>query len=64
MLQLPLSFEGNQYAIVFMDYLSKWPEVFRSPEQKAETIAKLLFEQVVARHGVSKQLLSDRGANF
>ena len=63
-LQLPLRFEGNQYAIVFMDYLSKWPEVFASPDQKAETIAKLLVEQVVARHGVPEQLLSDRGANF
>ena len=63
-LQLPLTFEINQYAIVFIDYLSKWPEVFASPDQKAETIAKLLVEQVVARHGVPEQLLSDRGANF
>lgn len=63
-MQLPLSYEGNQYAIVFMDYLSKWPEVFATPDQKTETIAKLLVEQVVARHGVPEQLLSDRGANF
>lgn len=27
-LQLPKSSHGNQYAVVFMDYLTKWPEVY------------------------------------
>jgi hypothetical protein len=27
-LQLPLTLEGNQYAVVFIDYLTKWVEVF------------------------------------
>ena len=27
-LQLPLTESGNQYAIVFLDYLTKWAEVF------------------------------------
>ena len=58
-LQLPLSQSGNQYVIVFQDYLTKWPEVFATEDQKAETIARLLVEQVVARHGVPKRLLSD-----
>ena len=62
--QFPMSYDGNQYAIVFMDYLSKWPEVFASPDQKAETIARLLVEHVITRHGVPEQLLSDRGPNF
>jgi hypothetical protein len=26
-LQLPLSYEGNQYALVMMDYLIKWPAI-------------------------------------
>ena len=47
-LQLPLSHEGNQYAVVFM---TKWPEVFAVPDQKAETIARLFVEHVIARHG-------------
>ena len=46
-IQFPLSFEGNQYAIVFMDYLTKWPEVFATPNQTAETIAHLLVEKIV-----------------
>ena len=63
-LQLPLSHEGNQYAIVFMDYLTKWPEVFAVPDQKAEIIARLFVEHVIVRCGVPEHLLSDRGANF
>ena len=63
-LQLPLSFNGNQYALVMMDYFTKWPEVFAIPDQQASTIARFLVEQVITRHGVPEQLLSDRGANF
>ena len=59
-LQLPLSNQGHQYAVVFV---TKWPEVFAVADQKAETIARLLVEHVIARHGVPERLLSDRGPN-
>lgn len=35
-LQLPLSYQGNQYAVVFMDYFTKWPEVFAVHDQQAD----------------------------
>ena len=63
-LQLPLTTNGNKYVAVFMDYFTKWPEAFAIPDQKAETIAKLFTEQIVCRHGIPEELLSDRGANF
>ena len=63
-LQLTPTQNGNKYAVVFMDYLTKWPEVFAVPNQSAETIAELLVENLICRHGVPKELLSDRGANF
>ena len=50
-LQLPLTLDGNQYAVVFIDYLTKWVEVFAVPNQTAETIARLLVESVICRHG-------------
>lgn len=33
---------GNQYAVVFVDHLTKWPEVLLVPDQAAITIANLL----------------------
>ena len=42
----------------------KWPEVFAVPSQQADTIAGLLVEHVISRHGVPEHLLSDRGPNF
>ena len=63
-LQLPVSANGNKYAIVFMDYLTKWPEVSPARDQSAYTIAKTLVERVIPRHGVPAQLLSDHGAAF
>jgi hypothetical protein len=47
-----------------MDYLSKWPEVFAVADQTAYTVATLLVEHVISRHGVPAELLSDRGQNF
>ena len=32
-LQLPKSNRGNCYAVIFMDYLTKWPEVFSALHQ-------------------------------
>ena len=63
-IQFPRSRAGNQYAVVFMDYLTKWPEVFAVPDQTAATIAQLLVEEVVSRHGVPTEILSDRGRSF
>ena len=44
--------------MVFVDYLTKWTEVFATPDQTALTIAKLFVEQIISCHGVPVQLLS------
>ncbi|MEM7284290.1 MAG: DDE-type integrase/transposase/recombinase, partial [Pseudomonadota bacterium] len=61
---LPQTEKGNRYLLVFSDYLTKWPEVFPTADQTAETVARLLTEQVICRHSAPRQLLSDRGTNF
>ncbi len=63
-IHFPKSYNGNQYAVVFMDYLTKWPEVYPTSDQTALTIATLLVEKIISRHGVPAELLSDRGAAF
>ena len=34
------------------------------PNQSAETIIRLLVEEIICRHGTLEHLLSDRDANF
>ena len=63
-LQLPRTVNANRYVVVIMDYLTKWPEAFATADQTAETIARLFVEQIVCRHGIPQELLSDRGPNF
>ena len=67
-LQLPLTENGNRYVFfVFQHYLTKWVEAFAvhvSPTKTAETIAKLLVEEIFCRHGAQEYLLSDRGTNI
>ena len=61
---MPQTSRGNRYIIVFVEYLTKWVEAYTSPDQTSETIARLLVDCVVCRHGVPSQLLSDRGPNL
>ena len=63
-MELPLTANGNKYAIVFQDLFTKWPMVYATPDQKAERIAKLLAQEIVPMFGVPEALLSDRGTNL
>ena len=63
-IQFPRSKQGNRYALVFVDYLTKWPEVFAISDQSAITVARVFVKEIVCRHGVPGALLSDRGAAF
>ena len=63
-IKFPRSTTGKNYAVVFMDYLTKWPEVFATVDQTSPTIARLLVEEIISRHGVPSELLSDRGMAF
>ena len=42
--ELDLSLSRNRYALVFQDYLSKWPEVYAVPNRRAETVAECLLD--------------------
>ena len=45
--QLPISRKRNKYTVVFIDYLTKWPEVYPTKDQSSLTIAKLLVEHII-----------------
>ena len=54
---------GNQYALVFQDYLTKWPEVYAVDNRRAETVAECLVD-LIWRHGVPRRIIHDRAAEF
>ena len=60
----PVSDSGNRYIVVFSDYLTRYPEAFAVPTIDAPTIADLLVNEILPRHGAPRTLLSDRGSNF
>ena len=41
--ELDVSHDGNRYALVIQDYLTKWPEGYALSNRKAETVAKCLL---------------------
>ena len=61
---LPITEKGNRYIIVAMDYLTKWPEAKAITNIKAETVAKFIYEEIICRHGVPEEILSDKGTSF
>ena len=63
-MELPRTDRGNQYVLVFQDFLTKWPLAFPMPDQKSQRIAELLVNEVIPLFGVPESLLSDRGTNL
>ena len=61
---LPDSDRGNKYILIIGDYFSKWTEAYAIPNQEATTVARVLFEEFVARFGIPRQIHSDQGRNF
>jgi transposase InsO family protein len=61
---LPLTPRGNKNILVVCDYGTRWVEAFPLQDQTAETISRVLVEQVFFRYGIPEVLHSDQGANF
>ena len=55
-MELPKTAKGNRYVIVMQDFLTKWPLVFPPLDQKANRIARLVFDKVLPVFGVPEAL--------
>ena len=60
----PLSDNGNKYVCTIIDHFSGWPEAWAIPDKSANTIAKLLLENFIPRHGCPRTLISDQGTEY
>jgi len=58
------SARSKKYVITAIDYLSKWMESRAVAEATAETLASFFIEQIICRHGVPKEVNTDRGSIF
>lgn len=62
-MELPLTHQRKQCAIVFQDLFTKWPMVYTTSDQKVTRIAKLLAEETMVMFGLPEALLSDHVTN-
>ena len=62
--EYPLSPRGYRYCLVMIGHFTKWLELFPLRNQKAETVAKKVFDGWIPRHGAPEQLHHDQGKNL
>ena len=63
-MDLPKTECGNKHVLDFQDFLSKWPMVSPTSDQKTNRIMKHLTEDLISLFSVPEALLSDHGSNL
>jgi hypothetical protein len=60
----PASTRGHRYIIVAVEYFTKWVKDMPMFNNDGETRALFIFNQIVARFGILKEIVTDHGSNF
>ncbi len=60
----PRSSRSNEFLLVFVDYCSKWVELFALRSAKTHLITNILTKEMFTRWGAPAYLVSDRGPQF
>ena len=60
----PRSVRGHLYIVTLVDHFSKWAEAFPVRNHTAQTVARILFDNVFSRMGMPRRILTDQGAEF
>ena len=60
----PITPRGNRFILTIADHYSRWTEAFPVGNQEAQTVARILVDQWIARFGCPLQLLTDIGPCF
>jgi hypothetical protein len=60
----PPSTRGHHYIIVEVDYFTKWVEAMPTFRYDGETTTLFLFNQIIARFDVPREIVTDHGSHF
>ena len=60
----PPSSNGHHYIIVAMNYFTKWAEAMPTLDNTTKTAAYFLFNHVITRFGVPREIVIYNGRNF
>ena len=63
-IKLPAKYIGNQHIFRAIDYCTKWVEAVALKDNKAKTIARFLYHNIITRFGVPIEIVYDRGTHF
>ena len=55
---------GNVYVLTVIDHFSGWPEAFPMKDKSTLSVARLLLNEIIPRHGCPRVMISDRGTEF
>ena len=50
--------------LVYTDYVTKWVEAKPLPRATEQTVVNFLFEEILVRFGVPREIVTDQGAQF
>jgi transposase InsO family protein len=62
--ELPPSELGSKYALIAIDYFSKWIEVYPLPAADSATTVRTILLNLIARYGVPAEFCCDNGSPF
>jgi hypothetical protein len=60
----PSSSRGNHYIIVAVDYFKKWVKAMPTFSNDDETTTLFIFNQIVERFCILKEIVTDHGSHF
>jgi hypothetical protein len=60
----PPSARGHHYIIIAIDYLTKWVEAMSTFKDDGEIATLFLFNQIIARFSISREIFTDHGSHF
>ena len=55
---------GHHHIIVAVDYFTKWAEAIPTVKSDGETAAHFVFNQIITRFGIPKELVPDHCLHF